>query len=272
MHPRTSKHFHRIGLSLALSALWLTASFANLGARTLIQNSPFQPPVSDVKQASKPTGLANSNNSQGRFLLKGVSKIGSIYLFSILDKTSGEAKWIESGVRSNGFVITGYDPATQTVDYEWNKQIGTIQLARADEQPIQLHFTSGHASPASSDRRSDHSESSRSTIKGQIASQRAAQTVAPEKIVFEQRSTALSLYSPAARKSGPIEKGYASEDLFADIGVQDKDDINPIAENGTTEGSQRFKVSRKPRVNNANGKKPDHMSFADWFALKESQR
>lgn len=116
--------------------LMLAVSWAN-GA-SLMQNSPFVPP--DYKKTAKTPErkIAQGDPESTRFALKGVSKLGSEYLFSIYDSVTQKSEWIQAGVSFNGFIIESYDPRLQEIEFRLRESRGKVQLARYQELEYQL--------------------------------------------------------------------------------------------------------------------------------------
>ena len=127
-------------------ALILLAA-AYVDASSLVQNSPFLPPFYE-KAATKPIKEMSFKKSDStRFTLKGISRIGSHYHFSIYDSKTQKSRWVEAGTQVNDFSITSYDPKTRTISYRWNGHECTLRLANADNivTPLTFFSTEGPA-------------------------------------------------------------------------------------------------------------------------------
>lgn len=238
----------------AVTAL-LCLSVAASG-RTLRTESPFLPPNFNRSEKILPK-KAEAAPTPDRFVLRGISRIGDNYLFSIFDKTTQKAKWIEAGVESNGISITSYDPSTRTIDYSWNQYSGSLQLVNADQEPVQLSFVESNSekSVPTSSRRNGVS----------LAQTHARLQESLQRIIFEPRQAE----RPTSR--GYFRSGFAGNTSSSDTFAQTNPTIadNPVVDRPSQ--PTRYKISRRNSVNNPSGKKPDYMSYADWLALKNSQ-
>jgi hypothetical protein len=262
-----------------LALILLAAAYVD--ASSLVQNSPFLPPFYK-KAATEPIEEMSFKKSDNtRFVLKGISRIGSHYHFSIYDSKTKKGRWVEAGTQVNDFSITSYDPKTRTISYRWNGHECTLQLANADNVVTPLTFFSTEGS----------------AIAGQSSPLRAATLDASPQVYQSQRSgrNRISVLSNSAELSRQSlqtiffdsrtyqpdpsgitnttsadlgHNGFASNDSFADPELQAPVE-NIVAREA--EPQQRFKISRRNNVSNANGKKPDHMTWTAWTELKNSQ-
>ena len=261
-----------LSVTIAIVSILATAA-VGLSARALSEHSPFLPPshFEVLNKPAKPT-LNNAQISE-RFTLRGISKIGDTYLFSIFDSRTKKAKWVEAGVHSNGFTITSYDPSSRTIDCRWNGHESSIKLVNADDAAVALSFTETYdtpvTKPSTNQQTSGTRLSKKSGIKRSYAQNDPARNTQEslQKLYFDSvnYSSGISSATPSSELS---ESGFTSDDSFAqsDDGLGPSDtpnvDLTPPAP---------FKVSRRNSVGNASGKKPDFMSQAEWTALLQSQ-
>ena len=110
----------------------------SLGASSLIEHYPFSPPNYQTASRSLETTTNKHDLEASRFTLKGVSKFGANYYFSIYDNQTKKSKWIEAGSPYNGFTILRYDPLKKRIHFHWKENLHTIQIANADEAPMKL--------------------------------------------------------------------------------------------------------------------------------------
>jgi hypothetical protein len=264
-HPR------RLALSclLALTAL---GGFFPQGAEgsSLVGSSPFLPPSTPKLPTDVPAKPVHAPID--RFILRGISKIGSTYHFSIYDTKTNKARWVTAGDSSNGLTIESFDPKSLTVDYSWNGQSGSIQLAQVDDTEIPLFFLDSEQrlrspeSPHNSYVSRQHSASSSGSRVEIYTKQAKKIETTLHKIDFENGHHPTRVLS-----RGP--NSFVSDDTFAQT---DAPDTPPGSEEQVLAGHPSpspnpYKVSRRNQVHNPSGKKPSHMSFQDWVALNNSQ-
>lgn len=234
--------------------------------RSLKEHSPFLP-----SQTYKTPVVAKKvapDEANERFALKGISKIGRTYLFSIFDKLTSKSQWIEAGADLNGFVIKSYDPEMHQVEFTWNGQTCRIQLEHSEQGTYQLVSISlpGEASA------SEHSAAS-SIVSGE--------TKAPAKVLMAIRKRMpgdLSLAnSPESLRNSSIidfavtrsNRTKPANNLMAD--TDSKNDfaaIDPKPESPTeitsptlvaSSGINPLSIFPRTTVENPNGKIPDHL-------------
>jgi len=247
-----------------------------LKASDLVARSPFLPKQNKIKSESVIDKVREVDN--GRFILKGITRMGGTYLFSIYDSKTSKSKWISPGVNLNGFVISAYDPNTKTIDCSWGGRKLSIELEIANDAPLELRLfnennpnsTPKTASGFNPESNSTGSGSSLRSVASAISNDLNQQREPRGKIIFERISALGGTYRNAYPNG---DDGFKSEELFAsDETSEDRvDQGNELEEPTDAPPPQRFKVKRRNNVHNANGKKPDHMPLETWLALKEKE-
>ena len=122
--------------ALLVSVAGFLCATGDIQARSLNENSPFLPPSHSelITKPEKPESLTPPDPD--RFSLRGISKIGASYLFSIYDKKTDTSRWVPAGKVENGFCIVSYDPEMKELTYEWNRHRGQLKLNMADPLPL----------------------------------------------------------------------------------------------------------------------------------------
>lgn len=275
------RHSLRLLLNISLLSGLFASAITQMNGRTLDKRSPFLPP-SFFTVATTPKTIKKAAPDTSRFILRGISKIGDTYLFSIYDKKMQKAKWVEAGVSSNGFSITSYDPCTRTISYRWNGQEVSLQLINANNTALPLEYlsdaenqlaaSSGHTVATPDSPSSSKSVANLTRSMPPAPASRLQESL--KRVYFNNTqyqcvpSGRIGTDSPASILGSPDDT-FASTDLPADAPPEGSPSVGG---DQSHEAPTRFKVSRKNSVNNANGKKPDHMSYANWMALKKSQQ
>tara|TARA_Y200000002_G_C22520691_1_gene595388 strand:+ start:170 stop:892 length:723 start_codon:yes stop_codon:yes gene_type:complete len=229
-----------------LALILLAAAYAE--ASSLIQNSPFLPPFYE-KAATKPIKEMSSNKSDiTRFTLKGISRIGPHYYFSIYDSRTKKAEWVQAGVPYNGFIIKSYDPKMHQIEFTWEGKLGRINLGIKEEIAYKLVTES----PDLAKRASQYlTGASRKT-----ASSRGSQGRDNSVIVFSsQTNEEVSSNTPGnwnqyASTSSPQNQFGSTTTLYEEGGLP-----TSVA---TNEGNS-LSIFPRTTVNNPNGKQPDHL-------------
>ena len=260
-------------LIACLGLITLAAGFAE--ASSLVQNSPFLPPLYKQSAAKPEKKDAQIKPDPTRFILKGISKIGPNYLFSIYDSVTKKAAWIEAGVPHNGFTVLKYYPSNKKIQYSWKGNRHTITLPKAQGEPIQLVFINpdnpeqrGISAAANGSERIENGTLTKNTYSTSLTVNERIQNGTLNKntystsltvnenspIVFQQRTL-------TGRQSTYQTSGSTSN-LFAGIGSN-----FPPQEELPTASTGAYKVKRNNNVHNPDGKKPSHMSYAQWVAL-----
>ena len=240
----------------------------SLGASSLIEHYPFSPPNYQTAYRSLETTTNKHDLEASRFTLKGVSKFGANYYFSIYDNQTKKSKWIEAGSPYNGFTILRYDPLKKRIHFHWKENLHTIQIANADEAPIKLAHLNfnkktdaslekmGHSALLSNEvRNNERLVANRDNIHYKATKQ--SDDPANGQVIFftPQRE---KVESPRSVRWGRDSNLFAATDIPASaIQIEEKPEVP----------QQRFKVKRKNTVHNPSGKKPQHLSFAQWQTL-----
>ena len=123
---------------LGFSLLVVTGSVLASNHYSLTTNSPFMAPEVSPKAQIRNSALNPLANNQKIFSLKGVTKIGSKYKFSIYDNRTKKAQWINAGVPFNDFTITGYNEESRTVEYIWSGKKGTVQMTKVSNNTARI--------------------------------------------------------------------------------------------------------------------------------------
>lgn len=235
-------------------------------ASSLIQNSPFLPP-SYKKFADIPNKLEEAKKPEpARFVLKGISHIGSDYLFSIYDPATKKGVWIEAGTPHNGFTILKYYPSEKKIEYSWEGTTQIIELPKPDGEPIQIVYLNANGMSAS--RLSTSVNSSELNTAAQAPNGRQAylssETVMRDALLRDSTSVVPIIFQQRQQAAGA--EAYrtlaSTNNLFASVDTQGWQD-----EESAPPSTKRYQVNRRNTVNNPSGKKPEHMSFAQWQAL-----
>ncbi len=240
----------------------------SLGASSLIEHYPFSPPNYQTASRSLETTTNKHDLEASRFTLKGVSKFGANYYFSIYDNQTKKSKWIEPGSPYNGFTILRYDPLKKRIHFHWKENLHTIQIANADEAPMKLAHLNfnkktdaslekmGHSALLSNEvRNNERLVANRDNIHYKATKQ--SDDPANGQVIFftPQRE---KVESPRSVRWGRDSNLFAATDIPASaIQIEEKPEVP----------QQRFKVKRKNTVHNPSGKKPQHLSFAQWQTL-----
>jgi hypothetical protein len=240
----------------------------SLGASSLIEHYPFSPPNYQTAYRSLETTTNKHDLEASRFTLKGVSKFGANYYFSIYDNQTKKSKWIEAGSPYNGFTILRYDPLKKRIHFHWKENLHTIQIANADEAPMKLAHLNfnkktdaslekmGHSALLSNEvRNNERLVANRDNIHYKATKQ--SDDPANGQVIFftPQRE---KVESPRSVRWGRDSNLFAATDIPASaIQIEEKPEVP----------QQRFKVKRKNTVHNPSGKKPQHLSFAQWQTL-----
>lgn len=240
----------------------------SLGASSLIEHYPFSPPNYQTASRSLETTTNKHDLDASRFTLKGVSKFGANYYFSIYDNQIKKSKWIEAGSPYNGFTILRYDPLKKRIHFHWKENLHTIQIANADEAPMKLAHLNfnkktdaslekmGHSALLSNEvRNNERLVANRDNIHYKATKQ--SDDPANGQVIFftPQRE---KVESPRSVRWGRDSNLFAATDIPASaIQIEEKPEVP----------QQRFKVKRKNTVHNPSGKKPQHLSFAQWQTL-----
>ena len=240
----------------------------SLGASSLIEHYPFSPPNYQTASQSLETTTNKHDLEASRFTLKGVSKFGANYYFSIYDNQTKKSKWIEAGSPYNGFTILRYDPLKKRIHFHWKENLHTIQIANADEAPMKLAHLNfnkktdaslekmGHSALLSNEvRNNERLVANRDNIHYKATKQ--SDDPANGQVIFftPQRE---KVESPRSVRWGRDSNLFAATDIPASaIQIEEKPEVP----------QQRFKVKRKNTVHNPSGKKPQHLSFAQWQTL-----
>ena len=240
----------------------------SLGASSLIEHYPFSPPNYQTASRSLETTTNKHDLEASRFTLKGVSKFGANYYFSIYDNQTKKSKWIEAGSPYNGFTILRYDPLKKRIHFHWKENLHTIQIANADEAPMKLAHLNfnkktdaslekmGHSALLSNEvRNNERLVANRDNIHYKVTKQ--SDDPANGQVIFftPQRE---KVESPRSVRWGRDSNLFAATDIPASaIQIEEKPEVP----------QQRFKVKRKNTVHNPCGKKPQHLSFAQWQTL-----
>ena len=240
----------------------------SLGASSLIEHYPFSPPNYQTASRSLETTTNKHDLEASRFTLKGVTKFGANYYFSIYDNQTKKSKWIEAGSPYNGFTILRYDPLKKRIHFHWKENLHTIQIANADEAPIKLAHLNfnkktdaslekmGHSALLSNEvRNNERLVANRDNIHYKATKQ--SDDPANGQVIFftPQRE---KVESPRSVRWGRDSNLFAATDIPASaIQIEEKPEVP----------QQRFKVKRKNTVHNPSGKKPQHLSFAQWQTL-----
>ena len=247
------------------TALLILLPVSWINGESLIQNSPFLPP--DYKKAAKtPEKRSSQEGSEPtRFALKGVSKLGSEYYFSIYDSVAKKSEWIQAGVPHNGFSILKYEPSERRIHFSWEGKSSAIQIPKADGEPIQLVYLDSHGTAEAPDQFAEkHNSHSRESHKGQYSIHNDRYNVSidqydsdqNEPVIFTQRIQ--QAFSSGTQLLGNKSILFATTDTKA---------LAEIAQEFPSTPERRYQVSRRNSVHNPSGKKPEHMSFAQWQAL-----
>ena len=240
----------------------------SLGASSLIEHYPFSPPNYQTASRSLETTTNKHDLEASRFTLKGVSKFGANYYFSIYDNQTKKSKWIEAGSPYNGFTILRYDPLKKRIHFHWKENLHTIQIANADGAPMKLAHLNfnkktdaslekmGHSALLSNEvRNNERLVANRDNIHYKATKQ--SDDPANGQVIFftPQRE---KVESPRSVRWGRDSNLFAATDIPASaIQIEEKPEVP----------QQRFKVKRKNTVHNPSGKKPQHLSFAQWQTL-----
>jgi hypothetical protein len=237
---------------------------------SLLEGSPFLPPSTPKLSTDVPAKPVHAPID--RFILRGISKIGSTYHFSIYDKKTNKARWVTAGDPLNGLTIESFDPTSLAVDYIWNGQSGSIQLAQVNDTRIPLFFVDSEQklrsseSPHNSYVSGQHSvSSSGSRVEIYTKQARKIETTL-QKIEFENGH-----HQARVLPRGP--NSFASDDAFARSDAPDTPpgSVEQVLAGHPSPSPNPYKVSRRNQVHNPSGKKPSHMSFQDWVALNNPQ-
>lgn len=264
----------------------------SLGASSLIEHYPFSPPNYQTPSRSLETTTNKHDFEASRFTLKGVSKFGANYYFSIYDNQTKKSKWIEAGSPYNGFTILRYEPLKNRIHFHWKENLHTIQIANADEAPMKLAHLNfnkktdaslekmGHsallsnevrnnerlvanrdnihsraAKPSNEIRNNERIVGNRHNIHSKATKQSDDPANGPVIFFTPQRE---KVESPKSVRWGRDSNLFAATDIPASaIQIEEKPEVP----------QQRFKVKRKNTVHNPSGKKPQHLSFAQWQTL-----
>lgn len=267
----TRRHWRtRVILGLYFGGTALLVGITSLPASSLVRNSPFLPAHREAQQ-SIPKAAEPTNASEAkRFVLKGVSQIGSNYFFSIYDSVTQKGQWIQAGVAYNGFVIVKYEPAPKRIHFRWNGSDYTTDLPLANDSPIDLEFFTDHA-PAtgtgSGQSSQGHIAASRTIARSpgsplpnnaRLESSAKTSSASESVIVFNQRGSVTG--------SSNNFFNTPTGDLFAS--VEPLNTASQVQENAAP--AKRYQVTRRNKVHNPSGKKPSHMGFAEWNALNQN--
>ncbi len=231
----------------------------SIKASSLVQNSPFLPP--SYKKASSTSNVRKSTSHDvdtKRFILKGISKIGSDYFFSVYDSVTDKGEWLQAGVSYNGFSILQYDPSEKSISFSWKGKTHRIKIKKPNGEPIGLFF-----------RNDDETSTEPYSIAGGAAPKKRARIVyAPEPgssnilagnqrlpVSFEQRINTTNTTSSSTGQQGEL---FAAIDTASTLPNGDIPQPNP---------SRRYQVSRSNTVHNPGGRKPDHLTLEQFNKL-----
>ena len=241
----------------------------SLDASSLIEHYPFSPPGYQAAPEALKKTIPKPDPEVARFTLRGVSKFGANYYFSIYDRQTKKSKWIEAGTPCNGFTILKYEPLESRIHFNWKGSSHTIRMANADETPINLVNLKPNKKTDSIGAKMNNAVTPSDEIqngekhtgtKHNINSEAADQSDDPangQAIFFTPQTD--NAGNPASVLWGRDSNLFAATDIPASsMPVEAEPVVLP----------QRFKVKRKNTVHNPSGKKPQHLSFAQWQTLK----
>lgn len=240
----------------------------SLDASSLIEHYPFSPPnYQTASQALEKTAHKHDHEAS-RFTLKGVSKFGAQYYFSIYDHKTKKSKWIEAGTPCNGFTILKYEPLEKRIHFHWKGNSHCIQIANADETPVKLANLILKKKADSSQEMMNNAILSNEIrnserlvgINHKVHSEANDQSDDPAngQVIFftPQREIA---ENPNNARWGRDSNLFAATDIpVSTMQIEEKPEV----------AQKRFKVKRKNTVHNPSGKKPQHLSLAQWQTLK----
>lgn len=243
-------------VSAGLSTCVITIASAAYSG--LLERSPF---LSNEKTEVKQVVHTPSPSNETHFVLKGVSKIGTDYRFSIHDKRTKQAIWIKPNEVVNGFSIVSYDPSSQTVVFKWGNQNASLQLIDADEQPIVVNIVSHsevqtHTTPASSQRSSRGSYVRRVLPEGSLNTETYKNLT--NVIYFSGTTSSSTGQVNQENLSNTQEQELKENPLF---GIPQAEANQETSKSQTTVAKADNSLSIFPRtsVNNPSGKIPDHL-------------
>ena len=248
-------------VSAGLSTCVITIASAAYSG--LLERSPF---LSNEKTEVKQVVHTPSPSNETHFVLKGVSKIGTDYRFSIHDKRTKQAIWIKPNEVVNGFSIVSYDPSSQTVVFKWGNQNASLQLIDADEQPIVVNIVSHsevqtHTTPAYSQRSSRGSYVRRvlpEGIRGAIHTSHQ-QSNLDSVIYFNGGVSGRSSRVTETEPKQTTGQAVKEDPLFA---TDDQNMIEAVQEDTVEKPQVAYQVSRRNTVENPTGKRPDYRNYA----------
>lgn len=238
-------------------------------ASSIILKYPFRPHDHQEATPDPSKSQQADDRDSTRFTLKGISNLGSEFYFSIHDSLTKKSKWIQAGVPYNGFSILMYDPSQKRIHFNWEGKSYSLKIDQPEDDPIELVYNHSGKSlnasephPSSGDfnqqgRRPDLN--SAGTLKGSYnpAYGDYNAQIVERSIRFEQKSPQAN--HPSSAQEGGETVLFASTNIPASTLKQEFAIESP---------PQRYKVKRNNTVHNPNGKKPQHMSFAHWQAIK----
>lgn len=245
--------------SICLTCLTLLAAHTQLGASSsLISNSPFLPPQIEAQENLSKEILPSINPD---FTLKGISKIGEKYLFSIHDLRTNKSKWILAGEETNGFAITSYEPITKTINYRWNNRTYSLKLQASKGEPIPLVYVESAAQKHITAPNSTVS-SNQGASNSNVHTKRLANT---DTHFIERNSPKLQGDASSIisfKRTEQVNAYYGDEgdiiskpqDLFA---TTDQAAVEQLI--ASTTPPPRYSLKRNNQVENPNGKIPDHL-------------
>lgn len=272
---------------------------------SIISKYPFRPHDHQKATPDPAKSKDADDRDSTRFTLKGISNLGSEFYFSIHDSLTKKSKWIQAGVPYNGFSILMYDPSQKRIHFNWEGKSYSLKIDKPENDPIALVYNhpgkslnasgphpssgdfnhqgrrpdlnsagtlKGSYNPADGNYNAQHSTSgdfnqqgrrpglnSAGTLKGSYnpAYRDYNAQIVERSIPFEQKSPQAN--HPFFTQEGELTVLFASTNIPASTLEQEVEIETP---------PQRYKVKRNNKVHNPNGKKPQHMSFAQWQAIK----
>lgn len=236
---------------------------------SIISKYPFRPHDHQKATPDPAKSKDADDRDSTRFTLKGISNLGSEFYFSIHDSLTKKSKWIQAGVPYNGFSILMYDPSQKRIHFNWEGKSYSLKIDKPENDPVALVY---NHSGKSLNAPEPHPSSGNFNQKGRSPDLNSAGTlkesynpayrdynaqIVEHSIRFEQKSPQAN--HPFFTQEGDLTVLFASTNIPASTLEQEVEIETP---------PQRYKVKRNNKVHNPNGKKPQHMSFAQWQAIK----
>ena len=190
MYPFCQKLILFLGCGIPISTLPV------LGARDLVDQSPFLPPgfIERVNKPQKPPPPKRIEKPAADIIFKGFFRLGGVWKFSILDKKTGKAKWVLLDKETDdGLILTAFDPSGPYLTYKHNGTIGELELASPSSGSVPIQRNTAGTKPRNN---------------GNIPSRNSPRSTTPNKPKIPSRNIASNgggtLNRPSVPTSGQV--------------------------------------------------------------------